>query len=421
MTGTKLKHHQLLWNDISSLFLLWLINLPSQVVAQSCFDNFYDIYQRESIVTDTTFPRLYTVCPRTIYEIATLDFNGNIKEPVESGVQPPLPLRANMTIRCGDLGARDSLCWLAGGDIHMDGTAVRGINDETVEGVSIEGFVFIGARRHSLWATKPGDITFKDCEWREFVSSQVPIMLDYYDANSPSSKLVATFEDCEFKDNRYFGMGSMNSLIYGNSAQNTIIVKQSLFQYNDMIINNTRPDTHSFIIESLGPTSVENSCFQDNLVGASDIVVFGSSFESSTNHASNSSGSLCSFSSVFQNIQQFDAFTPDCVEATSDACARYVTGPPSIAPSEGPTAVASDAPSFSPTNGPTITPYPTGLASDSPSLSPSTLGDVVASSESPVEFTFPDTSVPAAGSTLSSIGKATSIFCMSIILCYLCI
>ncbi|KAL3911994.1 MAG: hypothetical protein SGARI_001374 [Bacillariaceae sp.] len=90
-------------------------------------------------------------------------------------------------------------------------------------------------------------------------------MLDYYDAKKPSDKLVTSFTDCEFRDNRYFGMGSMSSLIYANSAQNTINVRQSLFQYNDMVFNNTRPDTHSFLIESLGPTLVESTCFQDNL------------------------------------------------------------------------------------------------------------------------------------------------------------
>lgn len=48
----------------------------------------------------------------------------------------------------------------------MDGTSVLGIKDDTVENVKIEGFVFIGSRQHSLWANKPGSITFKDCEFR---------------------------------------------------------------------------------------------------------------------------------------------------------------------------------------------------------------------------------------------------------------
>jgi len=171
----------------------------SLVSAQSCIDNFYEIYEKEALVTDTTFNRLYIICPRRIYEIATLDFNGNIREPQSSGVFPPLPLRSNITIRCGDQGSREDLCWLTGGDLHMDGTNVLGLAEETIENVSIEGFVFIGARKHSLWAAKPGSIFFRDCEWKDFVNSQVPIMLDYYDVLNPSKKLVTTFSDCEFR------------------------------------------------------------------------------------------------------------------------------------------------------------------------------------------------------------------------------
>ena len=165
-TSTHGTRRQLLQHCLSLLCLLLLVDKPSPVSAQSCYDNFYDIYEQESIVTDTTFPRRYIICPRQIYEIGTVDINGNMKEPITSGALPPLPIRPNMTIRCGDQGSRDNLCWLAGGDFHMDGTATRGITDETVEGVSIEGFVFIGARKHSLWVNKPGKITFRDCEWR---------------------------------------------------------------------------------------------------------------------------------------------------------------------------------------------------------------------------------------------------------------
>jgi hypothetical protein len=31
------------------------------------------------------------------------------------------------------------------------------------------------------------------------VNSQVPIMLDYYDAKNPSNQLVASFTDCDFR------------------------------------------------------------------------------------------------------------------------------------------------------------------------------------------------------------------------------
>lgn len=107
--------------------------------------------------------------------------------------------------------------------------------------------------------------------FQEFVASNVPIMLDYYDASDPSNQLVVTFEKCDFivsartgctsglnnrcrhgsdngsstllfflQNNRYFGMGSQNSLIYGNSVQNQVVIMQSLFEDNDMVWNNTR-------------------------------------------------------------------------------------------------------------------------------------------------------------------------------------
>mmetsp|Transcript_3600 Transcript_3600/g.6583 ORF Transcript_3600/g.6583 Transcript_3600/m.6583 type:complete len:249 (+) Transcript_3600:705-1451(+) len=224
-------------------------------------------------------------------------------------------------------------------------------------------------------------------------------MLDYYDVLNPSKKLVTTFSDCEFRNNRYFGMGSQTALIYSNSVQNTVVVQQSLFENNDMIFNNTRPDTHSFIIESLGPTVIENTCFQNNLVGTSDVVVFGSSFSSRLNFATNSSGTLCSFSSVFETIQQFDAFTPLCVDATAISCVRYETSSPTASPSSAPTPVISASPSVPPTSQPTTTPYPSPMPSMAPSLSPTEPGETRPPSLAPVEFTWPDTEAPSAASS----------------------
>ena len=183
--------------------LLCSLLLPSLIYAQSCIDDFQDIYKKESFVTDTSFPRLYIICPRHIYRMGNLDFDGNLIKPTVGSVLPPLPLRPNMTIRCGDQGTRDNLCWLKGGDLHMDGTNVLGIEDETLENVKIEGFTFLEARDHSLLASKPGSITLRDCEFRDFTNSSVPIMLDYYDASNPSKVLVTTFVDCDFRVSYY--------------------------------------------------------------------------------------------------------------------------------------------------------------------------------------------------------------------------
>jgi len=383
--------------------------LPSSTVGQSCVDDFQEIYKKEALVTDTSFPRLYIVCPRHIYEMGNIDYDGNIIQPNVGTVAPPFPLRSNMTIRCGDQGSRENLCWLRGGDLHLDGTKVLGIEDDTLENVKIEGFVFIGARDHSLLASKPGSITFIDCEFRGFTNSSVPIMLDYYDASNPWEELVTTFLDCEFRGNRYFGMGSQSALIYGNSLQNRIKIESSIFENNDMVWNNTRPDTHSYIVESLGPVSIQKTCFKDNLVGSSDVVVFGNTFQNDLNFVSNSSGSLCPFSSIFETIEQFDSFTPTCIEATSTLCERYVTLSPTGTPSSGPT--SSTAPSSIPTGTPTITSQPTisampsGQPTVTPSGKPSEEGATRSPTESPSEveldFFWPDfmTDPPADAAT----------------------
>ncbi len=179
--------------------ILCFLLLPSTTTAQSCIDDLNQIYTREALYEDTSFPRVYTICPRHIFDVGNLDFNGNLIQPISGPVNPPIPLRTNMTLKCGDQGLRENRCWIRGGDLHMDGTKVLGISDDTIENVVLEGFVFIGARDHALLANKPGSITFRDCEFREFVQSSVPVMLDYYDASNPSTELVATFVDCDFR------------------------------------------------------------------------------------------------------------------------------------------------------------------------------------------------------------------------------
>lgn len=399
------------------LAILCAVLLPLGTRGQSCIDDFEEIYRREAGVTNTAFPRMYILCPRRIYEVGYLDFDYNLIQPPVGNAAPPLPLRPNVTIRCGDQGSRENMCWVTGGDIQIDGTNILGIGDETLDNVRIEGIVFIGALEHSLWANKPGSITFRDCEFRDFTNSTVPIMLDYFDSYNPSAELSTTFLDCEFTNNTYWGSGSQSALIYSNSVQNRITVLDSLFVNNDMVSNNTRPDTHSYIIESLGPVEVKTTCFMDNLVGSSNVVVFGNTFRSDQNYVSDSSGVLCPFSSVFETVEQFDAFEPTCVEATETICNRYVTLSPTETPSQTPT--VSSPPSSVPTgtpsisSQPTISSMPTGEPSTAPSAMPSKHGTTkqpsAAPTESKLEFVWPtvSTDAPSAAPASAGVGATT--------------
>jgi hypothetical protein len=99
--------------------------------------------------------------------IGNLDFDNNLKQPADgtTAVSQPIPLRPNMKLQCGDNGSRSNLCFILNGHIQMDGTSMRGIDEPKLDNVLIQGFTFVGALEYSLLVTKPGTITFRDCEW----------------------------------------------------------------------------------------------------------------------------------------------------------------------------------------------------------------------------------------------------------------
>lgn len=121
-------------------------------------------------MSDTTIPRQYVVCPGQVFVVGKLDFDNRLREDEEVdddvSISPPLPLRPNMNIRCGDDGLRTNMCWIADGDLQLDGTMMRNITNPSLENVLIQGFTFMSSSMYSLLATKPGTITFEDCEWK---------------------------------------------------------------------------------------------------------------------------------------------------------------------------------------------------------------------------------------------------------------
>lgn len=143
---------------------------------------------------------------------------------------------------------------------------------------------------------------------------------------------------------------------------------------------------------------MEESCFKDNNVGVSNVVVFGNQLIDTRNYVQNSNGTLCGFASVFENLEQFDRFSPICVGATERGCqasttpqpttipSAIPTGYPTFAPtkasSHAPTPVSSQQPSMIPADTPSLTKYPTGAPtrSHAPSTEPPNQGRDVTSS-----------------------------------------
>lgn len=187
-------------SGLSSLALLTLTSLLDGSSGQTCIQNLQEIYDAESQVADVSDPRTYVLCPRRVYNIGGLDVNFDV---TGFDKNPPLPIRPNIRYLCGDKGDRNDLCWIADGDVHMDATFLRGLNDLSVENVLIQGFVFINALHHALWASKPGDITFRDCEFR--VSSGMVVghtqkvpLYDYIMFLSPDCVIVPHILFCFF-------------------------------------------------------------------------------------------------------------------------------------------------------------------------------------------------------------------------------
>jgi hypothetical protein len=157
-----------------SLLVLW--SMASGVHGQNftsngCLYTMAQLILLEEEVTDFSTTRQYTICENRVLQIGSLDMNNDL---VSGSGEPFFPVRPNMHIRCGETGARENGCLVVGGDVQVDGTNYFGIGtDLDLTNVVFEGFTFAAATRYSVWATKKGDITFIDCEWK--VRSEVAI------------------------------------------------------------------------------------------------------------------------------------------------------------------------------------------------------------------------------------------------------
>ena len=155
---------------VSSLWIVLLVGSSffRATLASQCISNIKDIYGAEKAVTDTAVQRTYVICPNKRYKVGTYDFySQNLRG--GSNSEPPLPLRPNIKIQCGEDGSRS--CYIDSGDLQVDGTAIHGLRDNNLDNIEIIGFIFESAIKNSVLATKPGSITFKNCEWT--VSSKI--------------------------------------------------------------------------------------------------------------------------------------------------------------------------------------------------------------------------------------------------------
>jgi hypothetical protein len=91
-----------------------------------------------------------------------------------------------------------------------------------------------------------------------------------------------------------------------------------------------QPTSYTHVLESLGPTQIDDSCFVNNLVSAAGVAVYGNEFQSSGIHVSNTGGSLCPFAGVYQNLDQYRNHNPACVQGDTSVstCVHLATDVP---------------------------------------------------------------------------------------------
>jgi hypothetical protein len=146
----------------SCLLALGIASLASAQSTGACVETINDIALRESLVTDTSLLRTYTLCSQITHTIGTLDLNYDLVDG-----QVMLPLRPNMKIQCGVDGKKENNCLITGGDIQVDGTSRFGIGaDVPLDNIEFQGITFQSSSQYSVWLTRPGSVTFTDCVFR---------------------------------------------------------------------------------------------------------------------------------------------------------------------------------------------------------------------------------------------------------------
>ena len=133
----------------------------------SCVSSITELVSLESIVQDYSQLRSYTLCSNSAYQVGDLDYSNHL---INTTGSPPIPIRPNLQIKCGPDGSRSNNCFVYGGNVvQVDATGYFGVSNGSsisIDNVLISGITFSDAQGYSVWATRPGNITFSDCEFQ---------------------------------------------------------------------------------------------------------------------------------------------------------------------------------------------------------------------------------------------------------------
>jgi len=371
-------------NNMSTSIRFIMVALVAAATVSStvgqCLSRLSSLELLESSATDLEIVRQYKLCPETEYNPGKFDINGKLI----AGDQPPIVVRSNLNLKCGSDGNVEDNCNIVGGEFQLDASNIHGL-EMPFENVVLEGITFKDADKYSVYANRPGNITFINCAFVFNTNLHgAVVLLDYENYLNKTSNLTMNFVECTFSSNKFKGSPGQTSMVTANGPQNVLTIKNSFFDNNDFVHNNTISDKQSYLIESSGPLTLIENCFQDNLVGVSSVVTYAPDHFVSLNNYGITDGPKCAYASTFSSSDQFYAFAPGCVSWEANVCLADATLQPSPAPSEvasllptkystqtptvstSPSMVPSDIASDPPTGYPTVTPVPTNRPSVSP-------------------------------------------------------
>jgi hypothetical protein len=351
-------------------FSVFLASISASIVSSqnACLATINALALEEAAIDDVSVMRKYTLCPNTVYAIGRLNNDNDVVEG-----QAFLPLRPNLHVQCGPNGSHEDQCLMQGGSLQVDGSSAYGISDSRVDNVILEGITFVNATRN-VWINKPGNVTFKDCEFLNNVAFTTPVHLDYFDGSASSEALTVTFANSRFENNQYPGRPATPALILSSSRQNRLILEDCAFSGNDMTHNNTLSETQSALIESSGPLRIVRNCFSFNQMGVSPVVLYNGDFQFLNNFDELSRGIKCPLTSRFESAAQFEAFAPICEDFDAATCLLSETGAATPAPNVTtvPTPAVGGAPTVSPAGA--VPSTPTGTV-PAPTLSPAVVDE----------------------------------------------
>jgi hypothetical protein len=157
---------------------------------------------------------------------------------------------------------------------------------------------------------------------------------------------VVTFQDCVFRDNA-LGDGMSFPGIIENSFLSELIITNCLFENNRFGIKGN-PAPVGYAMRSFGPTTVESSCFVDNVFQKyGPILVYGNQYSALNNYVEASQSDLtCELAALFSSQDEMaegaDESSPRC--ELSDAVSCAFSQAPTIAPTVVPVAPTSLTP-----------------------------------------------------------------------------